>query len=371
MKKQYLISLAVLFITFNLFCLNDMGKGGSYDGYSMTETGVIELGGSGSIPAPTDLTVSDITSSAATFGWTENGAATQWNIEVGLPGFTPGTSSYEQAYLLVTENPYTGGDLTPATDYEVYVQSYYNGNVSIWSLPAAFTTTVNEYCEASGANQFVHITSVAIGDINNPSGASPYSDYTALSTSVTQGDTGVEITTSCNYNFYYTDLGLWIDWNQDYDFEDAGEDLFCVSYGNGTYTFDVPADATLGDTRMRIRLKYSDDGCYGPCGTTAYGEVEDYTINITSGTLDAPTNVSISHDGTNITLTWDPVAGAASYNIYSSTNPYAARPWTEVTDTGSFPNPEEWTATSPDVDTFYYVTSDSESRMLSNPSDKE
>jgi len=209
-----------------------------------------------------------------------------------------------------------------------------------------------DYCEASGANQFVHITGVAIGDINNPSGATPYSDYTALSTNVNQGETGVEITTSCNYNFYYNDLGLWIDWNQDQDFEDDGEDLFCVNYGVGTYTFDVPAGATLGNTRMRLRLKYSYDDCYGPCGETAYGEVEDYTINITAGgSLDAPANVTITHDGTNVTITWDEVIGAATYKIYSDPDPY-----------GEFTNLVEenitlltWTGESSVPKTFFHV----------------
>ena len=37
------ILITVLFISLNLFCDNDMGKGRSYDGYSMTETGIIDL----------------------------------------------------------------------------------------------------------------------------------------------------------------------------------------------------------------------------------------------------------------------------------------------------------------------------------------
>ena len=80
--------------------------------------------------------------------------------------------------------------------------------------------------------------------------------------------------------------------------------------------------------------------------------------------IDAPTNVQITNDGTNVTIIWDAVSGAASYNIYSSTDPYAAQPWTEVTDTGSFTNPEEWTVTSPAVDTFYYVTADTIARGI-------
>jgi hypothetical protein len=37
--------------------------------------------------------------------------------------------------------------------------------------------------------------------------------------------------------------------------------------------------------------------------------------NSTSITLDSPTNIQISHDGTNVNITWDAVTGAVSYKI--------------------------------------------------------
>ncbi|MBC8385147.1 MAG: carboxypeptidase regulatory-like domain-containing protein [Candidatus Cloacimonetes bacterium] len=37
---------------------------------------------------------------------------------------------------------------------------------------------------------------------------------------------------------------------------------------------------------------------------------------------DAPVNVTISEDGTNVTLNWDAVVGATSYTVYSDTDPY-------------------------------------------------
>jgi hypothetical protein len=74
---------------------------------------------------------------------------------------------------------------------------------------------------------------------------------------------------------------VWIDWNQDFDFDDDGE-LIAVegSPGQGPYTATVtpPQDAVRGDTRMRIRLLWLDP--IDPCGTTSFGEVEDYTITV-------------------------------------------------------------------------------------------
>lgn len=80
------------------------------------------------------------------------------------------------------------------------------------------------------------------------------------------------------------DLGVWIDWNQDGDFDDENENVICEasSFGMGTYPLTVPTEAKGGATTMRIRIKYSGANCGEPCGSTNYGEVEDYSININS-----------------------------------------------------------------------------------------
>ena len=55
-----------------------------------------------------------------------------------------------------------------------------------------------------------------------------------------------------------------------------------VLFGKGnTLLFTVPAGATIGQTTMRVRISYQpDDGAINPCGTSTYGEVEDYVIDI-------------------------------------------------------------------------------------------
>src|SRR5690606_724531 len=48
-------------------------------------------------------------------------------------------------------------------------------------------------------------------------------------------------------------------------------------------TIDVPADAMAGTTRMRVKKIFSTTGFLDPCAGTGYGQVEDYTINVTGG----------------------------------------------------------------------------------------
>ncbi|MGH8016203.1 MAG: GEVED domain-containing protein, partial [Candidatus Zixiibacteriota bacterium] len=138
-----------------------------------------------------------------------------------------------------------------------------------------------DYCAAAsaGCGPFDEwISSVAVGDIFNESGCSFYSDYTGLSTAMTVGGTyPIMVTIDQPYD---EDAGAtYIDWNQDYDFDDADERIdMAGSPGPGPYTADimVPAHALPGPTRLRIRLTWNQDP--GPCGTHPYGEVEDYTV---------------------------------------------------------------------------------------------
>lgn len=140
------------------------------------------------------------------------------------------------------------------------------------------------YCAASGGGD-EYISGVVFGTINNTgTGEDGYADYTSLSTDLDAGNTYTLTVTNGNaYNS--DDWGVWFDWNQDGDFDDANENAVCVSSeGSDQVSWDitVPSDVLGGQTTMRIRLKYSGGDCGSPCGTTTYGEVEDYSVNVNS-----------------------------------------------------------------------------------------
>lgn len=122
--------------------------------------------------------------------------------------------------------------------------------------------------------------------VNTGTGCHQYADYTALSTTMEKGKSYQITVTNCEGFFDYDWCGVWVDWNQDEDFYDDGETLeISGDYYIFTGTITPPVDALEGDTRMRVRIRYTGFGePLEPCGPTTYGEVEDYTITVTAAT---------------------------------------------------------------------------------------
>ncbi len=89
--------------------------------------------------APSVLAATNIATTSADLGWTENGTATTWDIEWGTAGFTPtGTPTI----VGTTTNPHNLTGLTANTAYEFYVRADCGGTngVSSWAGPFSFTT---------------------------------------------------------------------------------------------------------------------------------------------------------------------------------------------------------------------------------------
>jgi large repetitive protein len=76
-------------------------------------------------------------------------------------------------------------------------------------------------------------------------------------------------------------VSAWVDWNQDGDWNDAGEKVLsdvAGLRGSNDLRFSAPAGVTLGNTVARFRL--SGRTGVGPTGFTEVGEVEDYRISV-------------------------------------------------------------------------------------------
>lgn len=162
----------------------------------------------------------------------------------------------------------------------------------------SFTTTPS-YCASNGNNtNDEYIGRFQLNTIDNSSGvgttSTGYSDFTAISTSLTQTNNYTfTITPTWPGTTYAEGYAIWIDYNQDYDFADAGELVFTQSATTATpisSNFTIPSGATLGNTRMRVSMKYN--GIPTECESFGYGEVEDYTINIVSATPQPEINIT-------------------------------------------------------------------------------
>ncbi len=151
------------------------------------------------------------------------------------------------------------------------------------------------YCSASGGCNIEYISRVVVGSIDNSSGCDNYGDYTSLSTTMEAG-LSYPITIELGSGIS-GDIGVVrVDWNQDTVFQISEEVALDVSTGQGPYTGFIipPENAINGPTRMRIRLGYNSYPL--PCGVTADGEVEDYTINVEGGGCCVQRG-DINHDG--------------------------------------------------------------------------
>ena len=102
-------------------------------------------------------------------------------------------------------------------------------------------------------------------------------------------DLTVTVTISPARSRQQEDLGVWIDWDQDTQFEDD-EQVVAVTGrwadpGSNVWVFPVlvPLDAKMGATWLRARNDRTSltAGTLGPYGFRRYGEVEDHEITVT------------------------------------------------------------------------------------------
>ncbi len=229
-----------------------------------------------------------------------------------LWSFTPSTVSFVGGTNASSQNPQL--QFNVVDDYTVQLTSTnaYGNDVEN-KIDYITVSTLQTYCEASGGGTDEHITGVQFGTINNMgTGNDFYHDYTSFSTDLTINQL-YSITITNGNVWSLDDLGVWIDWNHDGDFTDTGENVVCTTDdgANGTYSITVPHTALLGATSMRIRIKYNGSNCGSPCGTTTWGEVEDYQIVVTPATNTWIGNNSNWHDANNWTEGYIPTT---SYN---------------------------------------------------------
>jgi choice-of-anchor B domain-containing protein len=139
-----------------------------------------------------------------------------------------------------------------------------------------------DYCSASGNNASEEwISNVMVGSFNNASGSSQYSDFTNQTISAVRGDNTIALTPAFSGSSYNEWWKIWVDLDGNSEF---GNDELLFDSGSASSssidgTLVIPLTASLGATRMRVVMRYN--AAPDACGSFNYGEVEDYTIDIT------------------------------------------------------------------------------------------
>lgn len=143
----------------------------------------------------------------------------------------------------------------------------------------------SKYCVPKNINtNLEYIQKVKFADINHSSGNNNgYANFIAQSTKIAREDFAkITITPAWTGSIHHEGYMVWIDFNQDGDFFDPGEAVLSVGRTQNTPvigTISIPSGAMLGKTRMRVAMMYNGRP-YTPCLQSDYGEVEDYTLEI-------------------------------------------------------------------------------------------
>ena len=240
---------------------------------------------------------------------------TSWSWS--FPGGTPSSSTAQNP--VVTYN-------TPGTYSVTLVASNANGAgssmtktgyITVFNAPAAACTHTRT--QSPGAD--VGITNVTLNTINHstPNNDAAMNDFTCSQVTALQISTQYPISVRGGlYNMQW--FRVYIDYNNNGVFTDAGELVFAPANAMGTVTgtFTTPPNPVI-NTLLRMRV-INDNAAWnaipGPCTNVAVGQSEDYGVYFTPSTV-ASVSIAASPSstvtsGTLVTFTPTPVNGGGA-----------------------------------------------------------
>ncbi len=196
----------------------------------------------------------------------ENPTSWSWTFEGG----TPATST--------TQNPTVTYTTVGTFDVTLVATNAQGSGTEI--KVDYISVSEKPYCASQGTTYSLEwIARVQVDDLDNSSGSAGYTDFTYIIEDLIGGTTvNVALTPGFASTIYTEYWKIWIDYNDDHDCEDPGEEVFSgVGSSTVSGSFTVASGINV-NTRMRVSMKYA--GYPTPCETFTYGEVEDYTANV-------------------------------------------------------------------------------------------
>ncbi|RZJ65946.1 MAG: T9SS type A sorting domain-containing protein [Flavobacterium sp.] len=312
----------------------------------------------------------------------DNQACSGRTVNLSLQNMTAGSGvTYQWQSGTSSSGPWTNIAFTTSTASPVVTATTWyralvtcSGNTGT-SNPVAISlsTSANCYPIVSATNPADEdISNVTVGTLNNTSNncvnaapgsgsiAGRYSNYsTTVAAPNLQQSSSVSFSltmTSCSTNAFGNFFQIYIDYNKDGDFADAGEQVYSqgtsVTSAGHTVTgsFTVPAAATLGITGMRVVNIEATAGTTNYATTSyVYGETEDYIVNITAPVLPDYVNLQFPATATilagNTATVYGQVYEGGLTDVEPGYSGQAAgiQAWVGVSPIGSNTNPNTWT----------------------------
>ena len=212
---------------------------------------------------------------------------------------TTGALCVNSATMALTVNP--NPLITSATAGPLSVCNTGTVNLAASSIISGPQTEPTGYCASNATNPAdEEILNVTLGTLNNtsvclvvaPGPGSIVGQYSNFTTTVAAPNLnkGANYPLSVNIGtcggLYDSGTKVFIDYNRDGDFVDAGEEVYVSAVAiNGPYlvtaSITIPMTASVGVTRMRVvNIETTVVTGITPCGLYGYGETEDYIVNI-------------------------------------------------------------------------------------------
>ncbi|MBK7087320.1 MAG: hypothetical protein IPH53_22865 [Flavobacteriales bacterium] len=172
------------------------------------------------------------------------------------------------------------------------VRTVCTNGTTAWSDTISFSTSGcgacldMTYCpsESNDASE-EWIVGVTVGTLNNQSASDGgYGDYTAFGTELEIGALHpITLTPGYDGTSYDEYFKVFVDLDQNGDFDGTGElayDAGAMTQVAVTGSLNIPVGALVGNTRMRVMMILDDDGGVGCTDGYAYGETEDYCVDL-------------------------------------------------------------------------------------------
>ncbi len=243
----------------------------------------------GCCEAPALPVVSYSDQGVPTLIWNNIFGAIEYQIEYRLVGSTNWISVTSET------NSFEVNDLMECSQYEARITANCGNLISEPTEIVLFVSNCGAcstlaYCEWPEINNdFEWMESIDINGVNNVSGMDENSNANyvgAFSFDLTEGESyTVTLTPGFSTIEYDEWWKVWVDWNQNGDFEDEELMINSMEAIATVYTEDfvVPNDVLDGYTRMRVIMAFAGepDNC-GQNGNISFGEVEDYCVFVTS-----------------------------------------------------------------------------------------